>query len=370
MRILQVSSARAFGGGERHFADLVAGLARRGHQVTAALRRDSPLREEVSGIISDENILTLPLRNSLDLPSALRLARFARARGVELIHAHAARDYPPAALAARLSGARLVVTRHVLFPLGRAHRLVLADASRLIAVSDAVARALVAQKIFPERKMRVVQNAVDAARLERVADGLDRAAYRAALGARAPLVVGTLGELSEVKGQEDFVRAASEVARRREDVEFFVLGEDASREGRNRAALERLITELGLEARVRPLGRRADAGQVLACLDVYVSASRSEAFGLATLEAMACGAAVVATDTEGSREVVEDGVTGLLVPVRDVRAIAEAVTRLLEDEELRAQLSSNARRRARERWGLERMVGETERVYAEAVEAG
>lgn len=363
-----MSSARAFGGGERHLADLVRGLAGRGHEVCVALRRGSPLREELTHV-PDENILTLPLRNALDASSAAALARFARRRGVEVIHAHAARDYPPAALAARLAGARLVLTRHVLFPLSRAHALVLANAARVIAVSEGAARAMLARKIFPEHVIRVVPNGVDTERLERVASGLNREDYRLRLGARATLLVGTLGELSEVKGQEDFVRAAGVVARKLDGVEFLVVGEDASRDGRNRAGLVRLISELGLGERVRLLGRRADAAEILSCLDVFVSASRSEAFGLASVEAMACGAAVVATATEGSHAVVEDGVTGLLVPARDPDAIAAAVVRLLEDEPLRARLATNARRRASERWGLARMVEATERVYAEAVEA-
>jgi len=100
---------------------------------------------------------------------------------------------------------------------------------------------------------------------------------------------------------------------------------------------------------------------------VFVNTSRSESFGLATVEAMACGAAVVATATAGSRELIEDGVTGLLTPIGDAGALASAVLRLLRDESLRASLGDRARRLARERWGIERMIDETERVYREAL---
>ncbi|HYY95815.1 MAG TPA: glycosyltransferase family 4 protein, partial [Pyrinomonadaceae bacterium] len=161
MRILQISSARAFGGGERHLADLARGLAERGHELFAALSTSSPLRDKLNPV-QPSNLFTLPLRGPLDLASAARLARIAREHEAEIIHAHVARDYTLAALAARLAPrSQLVVTRHVLFPLSRVHRRALANVARVIAVSEAVARSLRAQEIFPADKIRVVTNAVD-----------------------------------------------------------------------------------------------------------------------------------------------------------------------------------------------------------------
>lgn len=369
MRILHVSSARSLGGGERHLADLARGQQARGHDVCAALAPASPLRELLRGALPGGNVFTLDLRNALDVGSALKLARAARERRVEIIHAHAARDYPLAALAARrAAGARLVLTRHVVFPLGTIHRLTLRNAARVIAVSEAVARTLEARGIFPARKVRVVQNGVDAERFDAAARGLDREEYRRRLGVRAPLLVGTVGELSRVKGQDDFVRAAAAVARGRVgEVEFVVVGEDASPSKSNRAALERLIAETGLQERVHLLGRREDVPEILASLDLFVSASRSEGFGLAIVEAMAAGVPVVATATDGAREIVEDEVTGTLVPVGDTGALAGAVLSLLGDPVRRALSGSRARAAARERWGLDRMVDETLGVYAEAL---
>ena len=363
MRILQVSSARTLGGGERHFADLCEGLARRGHEVYAAVRPGSPLLG-VLGAVPPERIFTLPLRNALDLPGALRLARIARRVRAEIVHAHLARDYAPAAFAARgARGASLVVTRHVMFPLGRAQRIILRNASAVIAVSEPVARALRAGKVVPEGAVRVVHNGVAVERFERVSRTLDRDDYRRRLGLGAAQVVGAVGELSEVKGQEDFVRAAQLVAREDGAVEFLVVGGDASRGGKNRARIESLVSELGLAGRVHLLGRREDVAEVLSCLDVFVSPSRAEGFGLAIVEAMAAGAPVVATATDGAREVIADGESGLLVPSRDPAALASAVLRLLRDEGLRSRLAEAAGLRARERWSLERMVAETERVY-------
>jgi glycosyltransferase involved in cell wall biosynthesis len=364
IRVLQVSSARAFGGGERHLVDLARGLHARGHEVLAALREGSPLRERLS-FLPEPNVYTLPLRNALDLGSALKLARVARERNVDIIHAHVARDYFPAAFAVRRApAARLVITRHALFPLSRAHRLALSNVSRVIAVSHAVERALRSQNIFDEGKLRVVENGVDRARF-------DRARFEAVRDTTGrPFRVGIVGELSEVKGQLEFVRAAALVARKLGVVvEFFVAGEDNSRGGEYRARVERLVDELGLSDRVRLTGQLSEdeSARLIASLDLLVSASRSESFGMVLVEALACGVPVVATATEGAKEVVEEDGDGLLVPPDDARALASSITSLLEDEGRRRRLGSRAIEAARERFDVTRMVEETERVYEEAL---
>ena len=361
-RILQVTSARAFGGGERHLADLARGLYERGHEVLVALREGAPLRERLS-FLPEQDVYAVRVRNALDFNAARKLARIARERKVDIIHAHVARDYAPAAFAARFAPAtRLVVTRHVLFPLSRAHRLVLSNVSRVIAVSEPVARALRSQSIFDAGTIRVVENGVDLARFERARAGAEPDTHG------RPFRVGIIGELSALKGQEEFVRAAALI---RSDfggrVEFLIAGEDNSRGGEYRARIERLVHELNLADDVRLLGRVEDAPSLFVKLDVLVSASYSEAFGLAMAEALVCGVPVVATETSGSQSIIEDGVNGLLVPRGDVRALAAAVASLLSDEERRLALGASARHSARERFSLKRMVEATERVYEEAL---
>src|SRR6185503_15520658 len=97
MRILQISSAASFAGGERHLVDLTNALAARGHDLYAAVRPGSPLIAHL-GIPSD-NVQTLPLRNALDVQSAHALARFVKKHQIEVVHAHMARDYSLAAYA-------------------------------------------------------------------------------------------------------------------------------------------------------------------------------------------------------------------------------------------------------------------------------
>ena len=362
MRIVQLCSARDLGGGEKHLADLANALATRGHDVYAIVVPRSPLRGELSAL-PRQNIVELPMRNSLNLISVFKLARFLRERRIEIIHAHMARDYPLAALAVgRADGTQLVLTRHVLFQLHKSHRLTLRNVARVIAVSRAVSDSLRAQRIFDRKKITMVHNGID---IERFAgareDNTDK-------GPGARLRVGMIGHIAPIKGHKEFLRAAAIVCQSRDDVDFVIVGEDKSYKGENRHRIEKLITELKIGPRVELLGWTNDVAKVLGTFDLFVSPARAEPFGLSIVEAMAAGIPVLATMSEGACEIIEPDQTGRLVPLRDVDALAGAIDELLSDPGECQRLSANAKRAVRERFSLARMVDETEDVYRHVLE--
>ena len=364
MKILQISSARQLGGGEKHLADLANALARRGHDVFAALAPSSPLLAELSAV-PKRNLIELRMRNSLNVASALKLARFAREHQVEIIHAHIARDYPLAAFVSRRAGARLVLTRHVLFPMSGIHRLTLRRTARVIAVSQAVSAALQGQNIFDPNSIVLIRNGIDVDQFARAARGCEAAGHEES--PRKRLRVGMVGHLAPIKGQEDFIRAAAIVCGLRDDVEFIIAGADKSPSGEHRQGIERLIAELDLNQRVRLSGWVDEIAKLLPTFDLFVSPSRSEPFGLSIVEAMAAGTPVIASMSEGAVEIIDDNHTGRLVPISDAEALAKAICELLSDPAQRQRLSANAQRVVRERFSLERMVEETERVYEQVL---
>lgn len=361
MKILQICSARQLGGGEKHLADLANALTRRGHDIFVALTPSSPLLAELSAVPKD-NIVELRMRNSLNVASALKLAQFAREHQIEIIHSHVARDYPLAAFVSRRAGARLVLTRHVLFPMSGIHRLTLRRTARVIAVSQAVAAALRGQNIFTPDSIVLIHNGIDVGRF---VQGRERTANEEPSSKR--LCVGMVGHLAPIKGQEDFIRAAAIVCGLRDDVDFVIAGEDKSHSGENRRNIERLIAELSLAQRIRLSGWVDDVAKLLPTFDLFVSPSRSEPFGLSIVEAMAAGTPVIATMSEGAREIIEDDQAGRLVPIGDVEALATAIGELLSNREERDRLSAISQRVVRERFSLERMVKETEKVYRQAL---
>lgn len=364
MRILQISSASSFGGGERYVADLTNALHDRDHDLYVAVRPRSPLIEELR--LLPTKIKTLPLRNALDLRTAYELARFVRQHEIEVVHAHMARDYSVAAYATRRNPqAKFIVTRHVLFPLNRLHRQTLARAHRVIAVSNAVARELRNGAIAGDEQIAVVHNGIDTDRFAKVLARFDRAEFLRSKGLPSEcLLVGSIGELRTLKRHDDFIRAAAIVADQFPQAQFVLAGVDTSSSGEVRKQLEQLVSELRLTGSFHFLGWLEDAEKLLAALDVFVSASETESFGLAIAEAMAAGTAVVATATEGAQEVIENQQTGLLAPIADPPQLAAAVAALLANGELRKELATRAQQEVAARFSLQRMVDEIERIYA------
>ena len=360
MKILQISSAASFGGGERYVADLTNSLVSRGHDLYAVLRPHSPLIGHLK--LDRDKIKTLPMRNSLDVQSAHELAKFVARLGIEVLHAHVARDYSLAAYAARRNPqTKFVVTRHVLFQLSRLHRHTLSRAHRVIAVSNAVARKLRSQRIVNENQLAMVPNGVD---VDRFKIEFNRLSFLRSLGLPpdGPLV-GSVGELRTLKRHDDFIRAAALVAAQFPDAHFVLAGLDTSLSREVHRHLEQLVLESGLKDRFHFLGWVEEAEKLLSTIDVFVSASETESFGLAIAEAMAAGTPVVATATEGAREVVDDRATGLLVPIGDVGKIAEAIAKLLSDEQLRTHTGTRARQVAHQKLSLSRMVDQIEQIY-------
>ena len=360
MRILQISSAKTFGGGERHFVDLCRELVGRGHEVFVALRPSNEWQERLD-FIPRENFLHVSIRNSFGMFSAKKIGWFIDAHDIDLVHAHVARDYLAASIAVRtVKAAKLVLTRHVVFPMKPFHRFALKNVDAAIAVSPAVRFQL--EKIFPPHKVHLILNGI------RIADESDvdaaklRREFREFHGidAAAPLVV-TLGELKLLKGQRDFVLAANEIIKKIPDVRFVIAGKDQSIDQRFRREQKRLVRVFGHEESFDWLDWLDDISPLLAAADLFVSPSHSESFGLAILDAMVAGTPVVATATDGARLLIAD--ENALVPIKDPIALAAKVCWFLQNDGERSSLAKAQRANAVDHYGLLAMIDATEALY-------
>ena len=359
MRILQICTVTTYGGGEKHVADLSFALTDLGHEVHAAAVPGSPLLRELS-FLTKGNTLAMSRFNYVK--NLTGLARFVSEHGIEIVHAHAARDYHLAALAVRLaSRGRLVLTRHALFPLRGINRPLLRSVSRVIAVSQAVAKSLQGSGVIDPSRITVVYNGVD---IDRFASSV-KAGY--ARGRDFPVLIGTVGHLAPIKGVDVFVRAAALISSRRQGVGFIAIGEDKSPDLDYRRFLDDLVVELGVSRIVAMPGWQDNIPGELSSLTLFVSAARSEPFGLAIVEAMAAGLPIVASASEGALEIIKDGFSGKLVPIDDPESLAEAINDLLDDPLERTRLGNNALVVAQQKFSLARMAADTERVYREVL---
>ncbi|MGP0064403.1 MAG: glycosyltransferase [Isosphaeraceae bacterium] len=170
----------------------------------------------------------------------------------------------------------------------------------------------------------------------------------------------TVARLSPEKDVANLVRATATAARGVPELRVEIAGC-----GPCLADLQRLVAGLGLGDRIAFLGEARDVLAVLARARMFVLPSRSEGIPLTVLEAMACGLPVVATRVGGLPEVVDDGVTGLLVPPADPAALAEAMVAIWDDPDRRDRMGRDGRRRAEERFDVRRMVAQYEALYGE-----
>lgn len=339
--------------------DLCRSLAERGHDVFAAIRPTCDWQSRLD-FLPKENILHVSVRHSFGVLSAMRIAEFIRDNQIEIIHAHVARDYVPASIASLATKkARFVLTRHMLAPLKPFNRFALKNLSRAIGVSETVGSEL--RQVFPASKVTVIQNGLDLGHLRDRSSLRDEFRSVHAIDPATP-VVGTLGELREAKGQRDLVLAAAEVIKRFPDCLFVIAGLDHTLDRSFRRELRRLTGVLGLRDRTLWLDWLDDTAPFYAGIDVFVSPSHSESFGLAILEAMIRGTRVVATETAGAAELL--GHEERLVPIQDPVALAEAICQAL-DEADRTARGDELQRRAAEKFSLDRMLAETEKVYRE-----
>lgn len=363
MRILYISSARVFGGGERHVVDLAREMTARGHEVFVALRPTNEWQERFD-FLPPDRFVHVSIRNSFGMFSANRIAQFIERNDIHIVHAHVARDYVASSVAVRSAKrARLVLTRHVMFPMKSYHRFALGNVSAAIAVSQPVAIQL--ERIFAPEKVRTIPNGIFIPDKDRDAGAAREFREFHNIPLDAPLIT-TLGELKLLKGQRDLVLAANEIAKTHPQVHFIIAGRDNTLDKKFRRELKRLVSVFGLNDRFTWLDWLDDIGPLLDATDIFVSPSHSESFGLAILDAMAAGTPVIATATDGAKELVDD--RDALVPIKDPLALADAIRNFLDDDNRRKRLGENLRGSAREKFSLARMADATESLYREVIE--
>jgi len=363
-RILYLDHATALGGAERSLLDLLRKLDRAawdpilacppGALAEAARALGIEVADLELGKLKDKN----PFRSLRRLRSGVEaLARVADQTDCQIVHANTLRT---AAYAAAARGGRWRLLWHVRdYQMPRWARFGLMRRCDLaVAPSRFVAESLPARS-----KVRVVPNGLDLPPLP----GEDaRLAFRAEFGiaAEAP-VVGCLGRVRPWKGQRHFIELAATLAPRLPEAVFLVVGGTLFPDpGRDYLAeLKDYAAQLDVADRVVFTGHREDALVALAAMDVVVNCSRDEPFGRVLLEAMACRRPVVAFRSGAVEEIVEDGSTGLLVPLGDVAGMAEAVYDLVRNRERAEAYGEAGRQRVATNFTLDATVRAIEEIY-------
>ena len=358
---VHIDTARSWRGGQNQALLTVLGLRARGHRAALVAHPQGELRRRASDGL---DLFPLAPRTEMDLATAWQLSRILRTLQPDIVHAHDAHAVAMAGLALSLGGphvrARFVASRRVDFHVGQNafSRWKYRQVEHFLCASEAIRTMLVGDGV-PDGRTAVVYEGVDLDRLTATPTvDLHRELW---LPHSAPVIV-NVAALVPHKGQRYLVQAAAEVLRTLPDARFVIVGA-----GELEPVLEKQIHKLHLEKHVFLTGFRPDALSLLKSADVFVMSSVTEGLGTSVLDAMGCARPVVATRAGGLPEVVDDGVTGTLVPTRDPAAMAAAVVQLLEDAALRERYGQAGLALARERFSADRMVDEIAALYERLV---
>ncbi len=358
---VHIDTARTWRGGQNQVFLTVVGLRSRGHRALVIAHPDGELRRRMA---AGGDLLALTPRSEMDLRAAWQLSRLVRRLGPDIVHAHDAHGAAMAALALSLAGSRrapiLVAARRVDFHVGKNafSRWKYRQVDCFICASRLIQSMLVQDGVEGDRTT-VVYEGVDLERVTRAPSVDAHAAF--SLPADAP-IVGNVAALVPHKGQRYLIQAAALVITEIPEARFLIVGE-----GELHASLAQQVRQLHLDQHVILTGFRTDVLSLHKSFDLFVMSSVTEGLGTSVLDAMACGRPIAATRAGGVPEIVVDGETGVLVPVRDAQALAAGIVRLLRDDSLRRRMGQAGRERVRTAFSAERMIDETIDVYQRLV---
>lgn len=301
-------------------------------------------------------VLDLQRKPGIDWSVARRIRDAVAEHNIDLLHAHQYTPFSYSALSRGIARTLLGVARQprILFtehgrhyPDARKTKRVLANHfllqrdDRVTAVGEFVRQALVNNEGIPADSIEVIRNGIDPTKFNANPDPALREQVRGELGlAPGHVAVLQVARFHPVKDHETALRGFAEAAKTVPEAVLLLAGD-----GDLRAKMESLAAELNIAARVNFLGVRSDVPRLMAAADVFLLSSLSEGVSVTLLESMGSAVPIVATAVGGNPEVVEQGVTGLLSPRRDVTALGANLTTMLRDAGLRRRMGDAGRQR-------------------------
>jgi len=356
MKVLQILPALNVGGVETGTVDLAKYLTMHGHGSLVVSAGGTFLGElERTGV----KHVALPVQKKSPFTifrCVKELKKIIELEKVDIVHA---RSRVPAWIgyfACRRTQAQFVTTCHGYYSRHLFSR-VMSWSKLVIVPSQVIGKHMMESFRVPVQNIRIIPRSVD---LEKF-----RALPQKSPG-QSEFVVSIIGRITPLKGHPYFLKAMAQVIRTMPYVKIWVIGDTPEQKESYKRELMTLVHRLGLDGHVEFLGNRRNIPELLSQTTVVVMATVThEAFGRVILEAQAMGSPVVATRVGGVVDIIEHGVTGLLVPPRDPEGMAEAVLRILKDRKFAERLVAAAKNKLEAHFTLNEMATRTLKVYEE-----
>lgn len=340
VKILHIVTALSWRGGEQQVAYLLDELR---EQVVQFVLCSQDSKMEAHCIKKGIEHFAQKKRSGFDLSYAKRIKTLCTKFSIDLVHVHDAHAHTFAILAADFyrNKTGIILSRRVDFPIkdkwSSRHKYNHKSIKKILCVSKAI-QEITARGIKDKSKLETVYSGIDLDKFSQ-ANG----AFRKELNVREDqFLIGNTSALADHKDYFTFLDAAEQIALKNEAARFVILGD-----GPMKKEIQTYAELKNLQGKLTFTGFRTDVPQILSDLDCFLITSKTEGLGTSILDAFACEVPVVATAAGGIPELVLDGETGLLCPIKDVDSIAEAVLKLMSDKQLQTRLANGAKQKVR-----------------------
>ncbi len=359
MTVLYLTNHLNIGGITSYVFSLARGLKQRGHRVYVASSGG-----ELLGQFTQEGIIhiQIPIKTKSEASpkiwlSLFRLRKYIKAEKIDIIHANTRVTQVLAFLIWRFFRKPYVSTCHGFFKRRIFRRIFPLWGKKVIAISEAVRQHLMVDFSVPERDISLIHNGIDIKRFKVLTEA-EKRERKKELGLGEGIVIGIIARLSDVKGHVYLLGAMPSVLARFADAQLMIVGE-----GKIKQELVDLSDKLGISKNILFFTSVRDTSGILCAMDIFVMPSLKEGLGLSLIEAMGCGLAVIGSRVGGIPALIRNGENGLLVNPKDTRDLARAISKLIENQQLRQDIGSNARAFIEQNFLEEDMLRKTERVY-------
>ena len=367
-KIVHIAKVTGVHGMEKHLLTLLPRLNSQPYAIAFLILIDPQHPEaDYLELLKQQGITTHPVTIHHDIDPSCFLAVFKYLKQTKpiLVHTHLMHGDLYGITAARCAGIKAIISsKHnddafrLRQPLKIINYVLNRNTSKIITISDWIAQFTQNAEGAARDKIRTIYYGIEPAQT-----GSDRNTLRASLNMTSEdIVVGIIARLVEQKGHRYLIDAFAKAVMENHRLRLLIVGSGALEE-----ELKKQVQREHLQEKVIFTGYRSDTVDLLNALDIFAHPSLWEGFGLSVLEAMNMGKPVVATKVSALPELIEDTVTGFLVPPRDVNALSDALLKLAGSPSLRQQMGVTGQQRCKSFFAVDRMIQETRSLYTEVL---
>jgi glycosyltransferase involved in cell wall biosynthesis len=339
-KILYVITSLGIGGAEKLLLSYLKGFDHSKYEFYVCSLREKPddLTQEISKFAE---VINLKVKNRFNPFIILQISKLIREISPDIIHTHLFQSRVYGSMAHLFNRNSLLITqKHSVVNPGKHNIFIFFEMISIlmnkgvIAISESVKNSLIKYEFIPEHKIFVIPNCID---YQTFASNSNPRSLKA----KQEIVIGTVGRLEKIKGIEYLLLAMTIILTKFPNAILEIIGD-----GSQFNKLKEIAENLGISKSVKFLGKFVNVIPFYKRMDIFVLPSLLEGFGIVILEAMAMGLPIVATNVDGIKEVVVNGESGILVPPKNPKAIAEAITYLIEHPQISETLISEGKKRA------------------------